>query len=326
MKRRHRNMVVFNLSAMDLLAMATGVFVLLVVMMMPYYQRSFDAHADIVDIHADTERMDSEAEALRKGADADGRAAEQALVAAAALRAHAGKQAAATTSLTAAAKAAQSLAAKNTRQAAAAQKSPGDRKIVGQFDLVFVVDTTASMKPVLRELSLSIGGIVRILERLVDSLRVGVVAYRDYDFQPGWVVRSLPPTPTATQAATVYAFIGSLRPPRRGGQTPREAVLPALRTALSMRLRPGAKQAIIVIGDAAAHRNEEVATLNLARGFARAGPRRTVSVLFVATPSFRHLGSGDDKFFAELARVGGGKFSTHGGQMIESILLSVLKN
>jgi Mg-chelatase subunit ChlD len=326
MKRRHRNLVVFNLSAMDLLAMATGIFVLLVVMLMPYYQRSFDAHADILDIQADTERMESEAEAVRKGADADGRSAQQALAAAEALRAHARKQAAQANAMTAAARAAQSRAAKSIRQAAAVQKSAGSRKIVSQFDLVFVVDTTASMKPVLRDLSLSIGSIVRVLERLVDSLRVGVVAYRDYDFRPGWVVRSLPPTPTASRAATVYDFIAGLRPPIRGGYTPREAVLAGLGEAVSMRLRRGAKQAVIVIGDAAPHRKEEAATLNLVRSFARGGPRRTVSVLFVSTPSFRHMGSGDDRFFAELARAGGGKFSTHGGQMIETVLLSVLQN
>ncbi|MCP4328368.1 MAG: VWA domain-containing protein [Alphaproteobacteria bacterium] len=324
MRRRNRSLVVFNLSAMDLLAMATGVFVLLVVMLMPYYQRSFDANADIADVRADIERAESETEALRKGAAADGRSADQLLAAAAALRAQAASQQDAVAALRAQAKAAEARAARATKRADD-QEVTSNRKIVGQFDLVFVVDTTASMKPVLRDLSLSIGGIVRILERLVDSLRVGVVAYRDYDFRPGWVVRDLSPTPTATRAGVIYDFISGLKPPIRGGYTPREAVYSGLQQALSMALRSGAKQAIIVIGDAAPHREEEAATLNLARNFARSGPRRTLSVLFVSTPSYRHFGDGDDRFFAELARAGGGKFSTHGGQMIESVLLSVLE-
>ncbi len=325
MKRRNRNLVIFNLSAMDLLAMATGVFVLLVVMLMPYYQRSFDAHADVVDIRVDIERTTSETDAIRKGATADGRSVQQILAAAEALRSHAKKQASQADAMETQAKAAELRAARDERRVVK-QDSKSNRKIVSEFDLVFVVDTTASMKPVLRDLSFSIGGIVRVLERLVDSLHVAVVAYRDYDFRPSWVVRDLQPTSTSTNASAIYDFISGLRTPIRGGYTPREAVLAAVRTALSMRLRPNAKQAIVIIGDAAPHRNEEAATLEAVRGFARSGPRRTVSVLFVATPSYLHLGTGDEKFFSSLAREGGGKFSTHGGQMIESILLSVLES
>ena len=49
MKRRSRELSIFNLSALDVLATATGVFVLLVVMLMPYYRKSFDANAEIED-------------------------------------------------------------------------------------------------------------------------------------------------------------------------------------------------------------------------------------------------------------------------------------
>jgi Mg-chelatase subunit ChlD len=325
MKRRNRNLIIFNLSAMDLLAMATGVFVLLVVLLMPYYQRSFDAHADILDIRADIEKAESETVAARKGAAANARSAQEILASAKALRAEASKQASKAAAMEAEAKAAAARAAK-AEQRVADQDATPNRKLVSQFDLIFVVDTTASMRPVLLDLSYSIGGIVRILERLVDSLRVGVVAYRDYDYRPDWVVRELSPTSTATQASQIYDFIANLRPPQRGGETPREAVYSGLKAAMAMPLRRNAKQAIIVIGDAAPHPQEESATLDLARRFAHSGPRRTLSVLFVATPSFEEMGSGDDRFFAELARVGGGRFSTHSGQMIASVLLSVLES
>jgi hypothetical protein len=49
------------------------------------------------------------------------------------------------------------------------------------MDLVFVVDTTASMTPAIGQMRSSMQGIVRILERLVPSLRVGIVAYSDRD-------------------------------------------------------------------------------------------------------------------------------------------------
>ena len=44
MKRRNRDLVLFNLSALDVLATAAGVFVLLAVLMMPYFRKSLDAY------------------------------------------------------------------------------------------------------------------------------------------------------------------------------------------------------------------------------------------------------------------------------------------
>ena len=187
-----------------------------------------------------------------------------------------------------------------------------------------VVDTTASMRPVIRDLSLSMSGIVRVLQRLVPSLRVAVVAYRDYDTGAGWSVRSLPPTSTSRSMAEVQAFVDWLRRAIRSSRTPREVVYAGLREALSLPLRPGAKQSIIVIGDAAPHRNEERRTLDLARRYVRSGSERSVSALFVDTPAYRLYGTGDRNFFAALARTGGGEFNAHSGGMIEGVLLSVL--
>ena len=45
MKRPNRSISIFSMSALDVLAMATGVFVLLLVMLMPYYRKTFDANA-----------------------------------------------------------------------------------------------------------------------------------------------------------------------------------------------------------------------------------------------------------------------------------------
>ena len=189
--------------------------------------------------------------------------------------------------------------------------------------MIFVIDTTASMTPVLEELALSMGGIVRVLERLVPSLRVGFVAYRDSHFGT-WVTRKLPATPTKGQAQVVYDYVNNLRAASRGGPTPDEAVFDGLREALALPHRQGAKVSMIVIGDARAHPHEEQATLTLARRFAASGPRRTVSALFVSTPSQRRFGQGDRGFFQRLAQAGDGAFKDHVGEMIENILLSVL--
>ena len=91
-----------------------------------------------------------------------------------------------------------------------------------------------------------------------------------------------------------------------------------------MPLRSDAKQSIIVIGDAAPHRREERQLLDLARRYARSGPERSLSVLFVSTPTYRIYGRGQDRYFQQLAKAGGGAFTEHSGAMIESVLLSVL--
>ena len=55
MRRRNRDLVLFNLSALDVLATATGVFVLLAVLLMPYFRKTLDAQAAILDVQASIE-------------------------------------------------------------------------------------------------------------------------------------------------------------------------------------------------------------------------------------------------------------------------------
>lgn len=322
MKRRSRELALFNLSALDVLAMATGTFVLIVVLLLPYYRKSFEANAEIADTRVAIAELQAETEELTRAATADADAARSSRARAASLESAAGEQRSMADSLESEAAAMQNQAGKDVRDAEELREIL-EKRIIKELDLVFVVDTTASMTPALEELSFSLSGIIRILERLVPSLRVGVVAYRDHDFGT-WVTRRLEPTPTDTGANRIYDFVGNLRAARRGGPTPQEAVLAGVREALALPLRPDAKLTIIVMGDASAHNYEQSATLQLARQFAGSGPRRNISALFISTPSQRRFGRGAREFFVELARAGQGEFKDHSGQMIESVLLSVL--
>jgi hypothetical protein len=323
MKRRNRDLVLFNLSALDVLATATGVFVLLAVLMMPYFRKTLEAHAELADVRASVEQLEAEVEGVRRATAEEAAAAAEISVEAQATEAAAAQRRAATKQLKQEAERARSSADQD-EQLVASLEQDYDKRIIEALDLVFVIDTTASMRPVIRDLSLSMSGIVRVLQRLVPSLRVAVVAYRDHDTGAGWTVRSLPPTPTSSSMAEVQAFVDWLKRAIRSSRTPREAVYAGLREALSLPLRPGAKQSIIVIGDAAPHRNEERRTLDLARRYVRSGSERSVSALFVDTPAYRLYGTGDRNFFAALARTGGGEFNAHSGGMIEGVLLSVL--
>lgn len=323
MKRRNRDLVLFNLSALDVLATATGVFVLLAVLLMPYFRKTLEAHAEIADVRASVAELEAEVEGLRRAAAEEEAAAAEISAEAEATEAAAARRSATTKELDQEAARARSRADQDEKLVASLEQDY-DKRIVESLDLVFVIDTTASMRPVIRDLSLSMSGIVRVLQRLVPSLRVAVVAYRDYDTGGGWSVRSLPPTPTGSAMADVQYFVDGLRRAIRSSRTPREAVYAGLREALSLPLRPGAKQSIIVIGDAAPHRNEERRTLDLARRYVRSGSERSVSALFVDTPAYRLYGTGDRDFFTTLARTGGGEFNEHSGGMIEGVLLSVL--
>jgi hypothetical protein len=317
------DLVLFNLSALDVLATATGVFVLLAVLLMPYFRKTLEAHAEIADVRASVAELEAEVEGLRRAAAEEEAAAVEISAEAEATEAAAARRSATTKELDQEAARARSRADQDEKLVASLEQDY-DKRIIEALDLVFVIDTTASMRPVIRDLSLSMSGIVRVLQRLVPSLRVAVVAYRDYDTGGGWSVRSLPPTPTGSAMADVQYFVDGLRRAIRSSRTPREAVYAGLREALSLPLRPGAKQSIIVIGDAAPHRNEERRTLDLARRYVRSGSERNVSALFVDTPAYRLYGTGDRDFFATLARTGGGEFNEHSGGMIEGVLLSVL--
>jgi hypothetical protein len=97
-----------------------------------------------------------------------------------------------------------------------------------------------------------------------------------------------------------------------------------LESAMLMRLRPNARQALIVIGDAAVHRPLQAETVARVRHFVEGRDNRTVSALFITTPSAMSHGLAARPFFREVAMAGEGSFNDHTGSMIESVLLSVL--
>ena len=322
MKRSSRTLSIFTLSALDVLAMATGTFVLLLVMLMPYYRKSFDAHAEIEAVRVESATVAAEAEGQQQAAARD-------LAAVAAARAEAARLERAAARLRAEATTQNEQIGLTEEQTAARQRrieemnKLADQRVVQELDLILLVDTTRSMGPVLEELAISMGGIVRILERLIPSVRIGFVAYRDRDAGVKPLI-VLPLTATDTGLDRLLRFVSKLDISPRGSGTIEEDMYLALTRALAMGLRPDAKQSIIVIGDAAAHPWEVSRTLRRARLFSRHGTRSSLSALYVSTPSSRSFGEPGRSFFKDLAAAGGGEFSDHSGQMIEHVLLSVL--
>jgi hypothetical protein len=313
MRRPNREISIFTLSALDVLAMSAGVFVLLLVMLMPYHRRVLDAHAAIEAARiADADTI-ARVQTLEDLATMDRAEAESA-------------EAEAVAVLRSAASLEQAAAERReqARQSAIAPEAEGDvtTPVIEAVDLIFVIDTTASMEPVLREVAHSLRGIVRILERLVPSVRVGVVAYNDRDTGRVPVV-TLPPTPTDHGLGRIIAFIEGLSASTIGSRTVDEDVYLGLTTATALPLRDEAKQAIVVIGDAEAHPYEQAQALFRAQTFVGGHANRSISTLFVTTPSSLLHGNVARAFFVALANAGGGSFNDHAGSMIEGVLLSV---
>jgi hypothetical protein len=305
-KRVDRNVIFLTLSALDTLAAAIGVFVLLVAFLMPYYQNSFELETTLAKARVAHETTAAELDDVKKKiAEDNAKAAE--------LLAEANR-----VSVKAAALEARAVPRPPKRP----PTPPAGETVVQELDLVFIIDTTASMTPVLTQLTRSMASLVRILEQLVPSVRIGVVAYRDYDTEPP-LIRTLPLTGTREALDEIVSFVASLRAARLPSDI-EEAMYLGITTAGALSFRPSARQALVVIGDAATHDYEQAECLEYVRHFVAGSAKRTLSALFTETPTSLSVGNIDRAFFVKLAAAGNGNLTDHAASMTESVLLSVL--
>jgi hypothetical protein len=322
MRKPNRDIQVFSLSALDVLAMATGAFVVLMTLLMPYYRRTQDAQAEISNIRVAVAAELSRAAELEAGAARDAATASRLMAEAEAASARADSLARRIAEVEERVGVARAASGGVPREQDD-PRSVADTSVVEELDIVFVMDTTRSMTPALGDLAQSLSGIVRVLERLVPSVRIGFVAYTDRDtgYQP---IRALSITDTATGMRRILAFVDGLGPPPRGSRTIEEDVDLGIQRALAMKWRSHAKQVMVLIGDAPAHlRFRNQAFMRVDR-FVRGNENRAVSALFVSTPSSRSRGDLDREFFVRMAKIGRGNFNDHTGHMFESVILAVL--
>jgi hypothetical protein len=286
------------------------VFVLLLVMLMPYYRKTSDANAEIAAARVAT------AESLAEVRSLEATAARQ--------RAEAEAAAAEADELEARAAALEQAARQRIQPRPAAKQGPDAKEqVIEAIDLVFVIDTTASMTPVIGELAVSMRSIVRVLQRLVPSVRIGISAYKDRDTGLPPVI-TFPLTPTDPYLPRIVGFVESLQASPVGSRTLEEDVHLGLEAATLMRWHPDAKQVVVVIGDAEAHPENVNETFTRAQNFVRGNALRTLSTLFVTTPSSLSAGNRARPYFQALAQAGNGNFNDHTGSMVENVLLSVL--
>ncbi|MBL8658303.1 MAG: VWA domain-containing protein [Rhodospirillales bacterium] len=307
-----------SISALDLFASALGAFMLLAVSFFPYYLRAPALEEETEGARAE---LAAAAQALREAetANADANQAQgEAFDAAAQARQRLERARAAL-----AAQPAPTPTVVET-PSQAATPVPGPRRsllAITDLDLVFVMDTTGSMRDELQDLQANLVAIIQVLQRLAPTLRIGFVAYRDRG--DAYVVRGTQLAALDAANADVLSFVRRLS--AEGGGDEPERVDEALAAATSMPWRNDAQGRIIVIGDAPAHPADIERTLSMAARFRLSAPNgrfpRAVAAIYTGaslgpTPARR--------FFERLAEAGGGEFSVHKGQMIESVLLAVL--
>ena len=141
------------------------------------------------------------------------------------------------------------------------------------MDVVFVVDATASMGPFITAARAAIDDVIADLALVVPSLRLGIVAYRDVTDE--WLTRSVDLTDDRYR---IQNFLLDLT--WAGGGDPPEAVDKALELAFDeFTWRPGARQVVIVVGDAPPHEEDQSRTLAMVRAFSR-DRNSLVNVLF----------------------------------------------
>jgi hypothetical protein len=298
-----------SMSTLDLFASMLGTFVLITFILLPYYLRQPALESDVAQAQAEVSQSSDELRLLKEKLTAAQATREkaEALLAAANQR------------LLAAESAAQQVAAAPKPPPQTPIRKPGSIAIP-DLDLAIVIDTTGSMRRQIRELQANLLGVVRVLHRLSPSLAIAVVAYRDYG--DAYVTRSFPLT--RIDESTVRGlldFVSDLQ--AQGGGDPPEAVEAGLEAAERLPWRDHVLGRIVVIGDAPAHAKDWQRCFNAISRIHASGrnsPGRTVAAIYTGGDLEGH------SFFEKMAQTGGGEFRENRSELMEGILLSVLKD
>jgi myosin heavy subunit len=203
------------------------------------------------------------------------------------------------------------------------------------LEIVFVIDTTSSMRDQIEDLKGNIDSIIVVLQRVSRNLKLGIVEYKDHrDKVPvnAFPLSRIPSMRTGSTApailSTIRSFLSQIdaESSDRNKDIP-EAVELGLGAAIEnnwSRISPGNEgtiQMILIIGDAPAKGPNVEKSFSLARNWHDGNPNRVVNTVYVGP-----LGSkiGTQTYFKTLAQEGGGNYSTAQYRLIGNILDSVL--
>ena len=362
MKRKNREVSIFSMSALDLFASALGAFILIAIVMFPYFPNT--GTADQRDLDAALERLQAEEadneelqhvlreiredlerrlEAVRAEAERAIEAARQERNAAQAAAAAAQQDAASARDAAAAAQqdaasardaaaAAQRDAETARDTAAAAQRDARDlqRQLdeleLPHLDLVIALDVTGSMSNEIEGLKAEIDGLSTILLRLAPSVAVGVVAFGDRQWPRPVTQFRLEDVGAGGNRTRLTGFINSLSINMGMSNPPNpdqpEAVLEAVRAAVNMPWRSQAERRQIVVITDNPAYPGEVEA-TVSAAASFAAAGRGGSVSTVFVNTDGTSGV-TESFLRRVASEGGGQAVRAGGSMTANLLLSLL--
>jgi hypothetical protein len=201
-----------------------------------------------------------------------------------------------------------------------------------ELDVVIVMDTTASMLPMINEARVGADELVLFLSDISRQARLGFVAYRDHDSPP--VVEAHPFTDNVTSIRR-YLFGLAVT----GGADWPEAVYDGLEAAAELRWNREAERQVILVGDAPPHEKDLERVARLLESARKAGtivhavhvPMRRDEHFYDHAPPdvvaedrrfLADYNSSTERAFADIAELGGGRMSTlkEAGQLVPAIM------
>ena len=303
MRTLRREINIFSMSALDLFASALGAFILITVMLFPFFPNTGDSPERTAEVRAElneTRRERDEAIEKQRAALEDLRKRRQEIADMADDR-------------------------ERTREELERTRSELAKARFPHLDLVIALDTTGSMRKVIGSLKDELANLVDLLSRLAPTLGVGVVAFNDRQQVPILQVHGLEEVePGSRSFAALREFIGSLEAGAVSGPNPEreEAMDQAVERAVAAPWRASAeKRIIIVISDAPPYPDRIGALREMVTRFAD-DPRQSVSGIWIDS---RNTGfDAAAVFLKELSQRGKGNFVESGRSITSSILLAVI--
>ena len=205
-----------------------------------------------------------------------------------------------------------------------------------EIEVVFVIDTSGSMKSQIGDLQESMKSIAIALQRMSKQLSIGVVQYKDRGYQNSGVSSApLQPIPRVTaerpsspEMDRVLNFIAGLTAGGGGftgennteGEAVRDGLREGLRQAWANSPPSDSRQVVILVGDDIAHPDEVASALASVREWQKALPKtRVVSCIFTGS-----TGSESHEFFKKIATQGMGGVTVGSGGLMAAVLDQVL--
>lgn len=287
MRARSREINIFSMSALDLFASALGAFILIAVVLFPYFPNTGDSPERVAEVKAQLAAVQAALDQEKT--------------------AHEATQ--------------QALSQCETEK----QGCESELKSVKfpHLDIVIALDITGSMRSQITGLRNEVDELAYVLLKLAPSLGMGVIAFGDREWDRPLSVLDIRQLQTTSDIEVMKRFTATITPNMGQGSgsnpTDPEAINLALREAINMSWRSQAeKKMIIIVTDNSAYPEEEANTLAMARDFAGRGADNGVSTVYVET------GGSGQVFLAALAQAGRGQHVEGGASMTASILRSLL--